>query len=146
MCGMAIQKTSLSVDRDLHAEMKELAKRKNRSLTEIYNEALKNYLHQNNGEVLDEIYAPILNRHMDRIVKAFENRLASLLAKTGHDAAATLFVSLETLRLVREGLDMEELPTNQLYDKARRYAVQQVGDRDEFLKNAMEEWEEWEEE
>lgn len=139
---MAIHKTSLTVDHDLHTQMKELSKRKGKSLTQLYNEALRNYLQQSNSETIDEIYAPIFNRHMDRIVSAFENRLASIMAKTGHDAAATLFVTLETQRLIREGLDMKEIPINRLYDKARRYAVQQVGNRDDFLKNAMDEWEE----
>lgn len=118
--------TSLAVDRTLHEQMKKFAKENGMELYEAYNEALADYLRRKKSGEIDRIYAPIMEEILNTRLKRFEDRIATSVYKTAHDAAQLLYMLLP---VVAEQL--EEDPKD-LYYRTRGIAAKHVKDKGLF--------------
>jgi hypothetical protein len=68
-----------------------------------------------------------INKFMDENFKSFENRIASLLAKTSLDSAMSMFLLLDSISRSRN------IQTNDLYQKTRGMAVKHVQNREDLM-------------
>ncbi|MBG9568459.1 MULTISPECIES: hypothetical protein [Brevibacillus] len=90
-----MSQTPVKIDDHRHAKMKDIAAKKNRTIQDVYREAIDNYLANQNQEMMlaDSLVERILN---ERLSKA-ENRLAAMVGRTGMDVSILLMALMPML-------------------------------------------------
>ncbi|MCM3032875.1 MULTISPECIES: ribbon-helix-helix domain-containing protein [Niallia] len=123
------EKTTISFEPSVLREIDKIVKQrgKNATRSEVVNEFCKAYLQIHNANEVEKVYAPIINKFMDENFKSFENRIASLLAKTSLDSAMSMFLLLDSISRSRN------IQTNDLYQKTRGMAVKHVQNREDLM-------------
>lgn len=130
VCYMATEVIHVRVDTKLVARMKELvefeskSKKKSISQAKIVNEALKMYLDQEEAQVIDSIYAPLLSRVFAQYSGQLEKRMMGLLAKSSTDSARLLYIVLE-MYAKESGKS-----TADIFERASKFAVRHVKERE----------------
>lgn len=125
---MVREKTTITFDSAVLSELRKEADQRGINLYDVVNEACKFYLQTKNSAEIDKVYAPLFEKTIDRNLKSFENRLASLMAKSALDSATTMFMLLQYI------VTTEKTSAEELYQKNRRMGVKHVQNRDELLK------------
>lgn len=129
---MAKIPVTIRFERSVYNEMKERAEKLGSTLTHEVNRACTKILQEEVHHDLDKIYSPILERHLEKHLKSFEERMAALMAKNALDSATTLFLLLEQVAKSRN-VSVEEL-----YRKHRTMGVKHVQKREELVKMVQE--------
>ena len=102
--------TNLRVKKSLDAKIKEIANKKGRTKTEIYEEAVLNYIEMNSKEELirDSKIEELLNRKISNVDK----HLSSMLGQLSKDLALVYCTSIFNLQ---KTLDLLGLDTKNKY-------------------------------
>lgn len=124
---MSKKQTTVRLDFEVYDALDKVSQRRKIPLNEVINEACENYVRVDGEEMLDRIYAPIMERYMQHHFKAFENRFAALMAKNALDSSMSMFMLLESISKSRKQ-DPEDL-----YQTMRKVAVKHVQKREELL-------------
>lgn len=121
-------KTTISFDNATLKEIDKVAHQRNVNRSVVVNEMCQQQLEVQNAQDMEKVYSPMITRYMDENFKAFEDRIASLMAKNSLDSAMSMFLLLDSISRSRN------VKMNDLYQNVRGMAVKHVQKREDLLK------------
>lgn len=120
-------KHTISFEKPVISEINTLAKTLNKDRSEVVNELCLMALQIQNSQEVERVYSPMIEQLMTKHHKAFEERIASLMAKNALDSAMSMFLLLDSISRSRK------IEADQLYNETRKHAAKHLQKREDLL-------------
>ncbi len=120
-------KHTISFDKPVISEINTMAKTLNKDRSEIVNDLCLMALQIQNSKEVERVYSPMIEQLMSKHHKAFEERIASLMAKNALDSAMSMFLLLDSISKSRK------VEATELYNKTRGIAAKHLQKREDLL-------------